>query len=493
YNFSNFIDNNNGGFAFQGWTVRNVGGTNYLRSGVYALPPSNQAHNFTGEIGYNMTPATRFDGTFVYGLQLQNDPFVAATQNSYVTGDPTMSAQLASNPGSLNGLVQTFFGKAGVSSRPISKLDLHADYTTDVRAPATSSMWIYGNPTDNTSLKYREAVPEGWMKQSVELKAGYHVTPSTRVTLGYAFRDNQRSNAITHETQENEGSVKVHTMFTDNLLGSIGYTYNDRTASTPDFSLWNYQINSDCGSSVSGTLGCQQVPFYEAARTENAVSLNLMDNITHATSANLFVKFADDQYHTDNAVYSGVTNPSVGLNHDYNLQIAPSVNYRLSDSIETHVFYSFMRDYRSMRALNNATNPTTPGVGYYSETSVYDIHTAGVGGDWKATDKWKFGADYTVSYGDQRFSQNGSWDTTEAGQTYGGDPSLSAGSMDHVLRLHASYDYTKAMQFYAGYEFDSLDMSDWALTGASVGQILTGDVPARYNVSTILTGLKLKF
>jgi MtrB/PioB family decaheme-associated outer membrane protein len=504
YNFSNFIDNNAGGYAFQGWNFAAVSNglaapntryTSYEMNGIYALPPSNQAHEVTGEVGYNVTPSTRINGTLKYGLQLQNDPFDAATGNAYTLTNATTSRQLASNPGSLNGFVNTIFGNAAVTSTPMDKVNLRASYTADLRDPETKSMGIYGDPTDTTALKYRLAVPEGWTKQGIALEAGYHILPSTRATLGYAFRDDRRSNAITHETQENEGSAKVHTTFTPNLMGSIGYVHNERTASAPDYSLWNVQINSDCGSSVAAgnTLGCQQVPFYEAARTEDAVTTNLMGTIAPDASANLFIKFANDQYHNNNATYNNVVNPSVGINQDYSLQIAPSLNYHLSEDTNVHVFYTFLRDYRTMRALNAGSGVTVPGVGYYSETSTYDIHTAGVGGDWHATDKLKLTADYTVSYGNQAFSQGGSWDTTQASQTFGGDPNLSTNSMDHVVRLNAAYDYTSAAELFVGYEFDSLSMSDWAMTGASVGQVLTGDVPARYNVSTVMAGMKLKF
>ena len=52
--------------------------------------------------------------------------------------------------------------------------------------------------------------------------------------------------------------------------------------------------------------------------------------------------------------------------------------------------------------------------------------------------------------------------------------------------------YDKNTLLYLGYEFDSLDTSDWALVGASLGQILTGDVPAKYNVSRIIAAATVK-
>ncbi len=521
YNLSNFVDHNSSGYAFQGYNfvaINNsqVAGstpsfTSYAMSGNYALPPNNQAHTVTGEFGYNLTPTTRFNATAVYGLQMQNDAFVPATGNAYILGNPGYSANLGSNPSSLSGLVNTFFGNAAVTTRPLPNLNVKASYTIDVRDPQTSSQWIYGDPTDTaaanpnvtgaagTSLKFRQAVPESWTKQTVALEAGYQVLHNTRLTVGYAYRDFDRENAITHHTADNEGSVKVNQTFSSNLMGSLGYVHADRTASAPDFSLWNTQINSDCGSNLTtATLGCQQVPFYEAARTEDAITAALIGTLHNDLSASLIGKFTNNDYHDQNALYvdNGVvtSNPSVGVNRDYNVSVGPTVNYRLSSDLEGHLFYSFVRTYRTMRALNAGApaTQTTPGVNEYSETSTYDIQTAGVGGVWKATNELKLGADYIYSYGDQRFNQSGAWDTNQ-GAGLPGDPTLKTNSGNNQFRIHATYEFTPSTQFYLGYRFDSLDMTDWALVGASAAQVLTGDVPAHYNVSTVMAAMKMKW
>jgi len=497
YEFSNFVDNKSSGYAFKGWNFTSIQDpvtstyTSYARSGVYSLPPSNQAHTFTGQIGYNVSPTTRLNGTIVYGLQLQNDQFAAATNNAFVLNDAARSAQLASNPMSLNGLVQTFFGSAAMTSRPLPKLDLRASYTIDARDPRTNAMWIYGNPTDNISLKYREAVPESWTKQKVEISAGYHVLPETRVTVGYTFRDDHRGNAITHDTRENEESVKVISTMATGVTGSLGYVHSDRTASAPDYSLWYTQIPSDCGGPTIDTLGCQQIPFYEAARTQDAFTGLLTAAIDRKTSLSLFGKYSNDNYHNPVAPYNGIVSPSVGINHDYSIQAGPDLAYQVDKDEEVHAFYTFLRTYRAMRALNDQDNPTGPGA-YYSEATTYDIHTAGVGGSWRASDKLKFSADYVYSYGNQRFVQSGSWTSGEADQPYGGDPLLNTSSANHLFKVHATYDYSPATSFYLGYQFASLDMTDWALVGASVGQVLTGDIPAKYNVSTVMAAMTLK-
>jgi len=500
YEYSDFTDHNHLGYMFQGWNFaayKNVAVTpntytSYAKSGDYSLPPSNRAHTITGEVGYTIDPTTRLYGNIVYGLQLQNDPFPAATSLGYfgLPAAASLQAQLASNPTSLDGLVQTFFGNVALTSRPVSNLDIRVSYTIDVRDPHTHAMWIYGDPTDTTALKFREAVPESWTKQDFVVTAGYHITPSTRVTVGYTFRDAHRGNAITHNARDNEVSAKIYSTFTEGVTGSLGYVHSDRTASAPDYSLWLVQIASDCGSTITA-LGCQQVPFYEAARTQDSVTGNLTATLDQKTSLNFYGKYTVDQYHLPATPYNGVVTPSVGINRDYSIQAGPDLTYQVDKDTDLHAFYTFLRTFRAMRALNDQSNTTSGGT-FYSEATTYDVQTAGIGGNWRANDKLKFGADYIYSYGSQRFAQSGSWDTSEAGQTFPGDPLLSTASANHQVKIHATYDYSPDTSFYLGYQFASLDMTDWALVGASVGQVLTGDVPAKYDVSTVMAAVTLK-
>ena len=513
YQFSNFIDHNADGFAFEGWnfTAVRTGAASpftyasYESSGVYSLPPSNEAHTVKAEVGYNLDPETRLNGTFVYGLQLQNSAFVSPTLNQFALNN--FGSYFNSNPTSLDGMVNTWFVNLAANTRPMKDLDIKVSYTLDSRDTQTSPMAIYGDPTDAitpTTINFtpapvgsgcsttpcavpwqRLAVPESWTKQSVVLEANYRIDPTTRITVGYTFKDDHRTNAITRQAETNEESVKIYTTAIPDVVAWVGYVHSDRTASAPDFSLWTQQIMSDCISQTNaiftpGTLGCQQVPFYEAPRTEDAVNGMATGSIGQNFSYSLFGKYSADEYHNPPAVYNSITNPAVGIYRDYTLQAGPDLDYRLDKDTDFHFFYTFLRDYRAMNALNNLG--TT-----YNVISTYDIHTAGVGVTWRCTDKLKFAADYNYSYGGEGFNQGGSWGSQAAG-----DPLLNTRSSIHQVKVHATYEYSEATSIYVGYQFDSLFMSDWALVGASTGQVVTGDVAPMYNVSTVMAGLTLK-
>jgi MtrB/PioB family decaheme-associated outer membrane protein len=492
YEFSDFIDHNPNGYAFQGWNFAAfkspapVTFTSFAKSGDYALPPSNQAHTITGEVGYNIDDTTRVYATAVLGLQMQNAAFVPATSLGYfkLAVAAPLAAQLASNPGSLDGYVDTGFANVTLTSRPMTDLDLTASYKIDTRDPHTKAMAIYGDPTDTTALKLRQAVPESWTKQDLTLQAGYRVLPETRITAGYAYRQQHRGNAITHDTSDNEFSASLHSMLTDTFTGTLNYLHAERTASAPDWSLWLVQIPSDCGSTLAA-LGCQQVPFYEAARTQDSINGNLSGMLDNDTSISIFGKYNADTYHSPSAAFNNVTTKSVGLNRDYSVDAGPDLNYRVNKDASLHFYYTFERAYRDMRALNNQS--VAGGLPYYRVASTYDIHTGGAGGTWQVDEQWKLVGDYTLSYGGEHFAQSGNWNSG-----FPGDPILDTKSLIHQLKLHADYQYSERTSYYFGYEFDSLDNTDWALVGATVGQVLTGDVPAKYNVSKIMVAMTMK-
>jgi len=493
YRFSSFNEANLGGYQFEGWNFSAYNNTttktytSYEKNGVYDTPPSNFAHDFRGEIGYDFGPSTRVMATAAYGLQMQNSAFVPATEIGYITTNPagaSLAAQLASNPGSLNGLVETFFGNVVFTSSPLPKLNLKAVYSIDGRTPETKSMWIYGDPTDTTALKYREAVPESWIKQKIALEAGYYVLPETKVTAGFQFQNDQRTNTITALAQDTQASLAVHSMLTDTITGSVDYAHAVRSASAPNFNFWLNEIQADCGSTITA-LGCQQVPFYEAARVEDTVNGRASATLSEAASLSVFGKYDTNNYHVPALAYNGILNPSAGLQQMSNIQAGPDLNYVFSQNAEVHFYYTFLRYSRDLRNLNS--NNIAGGANYYTVNSTYDIHSTGVGAVWHVLDNLKLVGDYLFSYGGESFVQVGNWDTG-----YPGDPLLNTRSVNNQVKLHMDYAYSPTTEYYLGYEFDSLDTADWELIGATAGQVLTGNLPPKYNVSKITAAMKIK-
>ena len=75
----------------------------YQMASLYSTPPSNNAYYFTGNLGYNLTPRTRFNFNGRYGYELQNNEFPANNADPNLTYLNTLPAF---GPGNLNALGQ---------------------------------------------------------------------------------------------------------------------------------------------------------------------------------------------------------------------------------------------------------------------------------------------------------------------------------------------------------------------------------------------------
>ena len=471
YTFSKFTDNNTA-IDFQNVNTTTTGA-------VYVLPPSNMAHQFTGQVGYNLGETTRLNFNGVYGLQLQNDNFQPATLNTAVA--------VASPPrNSLDGLVQTVFGNVALSTQPMPKTDLRISYTVDLRENNTPAEYgVEGLRLDNgsgvTRLTPRTPLNESWTKQTATITAGYRILPSTRVTLGYTYRDTDRSDALIKTNTENEASAQVHTTFGNSTTGSLGYTHSVRTASVPNYQIWS-QIQAggaDCGQTNGGyTPDCVQIPYYMAGRTEDAVKERLTQSIGSDASASFGVGFANDHY------------PSVnyGRTRDYKITAGPDLNYRFSPDTEAHAFYTFERSYNTFDD-NSVANPGAHPQDNWSETTTADTHTFGMGGTTKPFGDVKVGADYYFSYGFSDFAESGVI-AGVVGAPIDQLPNVT--SMLNSFKLHGEYEYAPGVTLYLGYGFDRLISNDWAMYGATAAYS-SGEGNPSYAVHSVISRVSFKW
>jgi MtrB/PioB family decaheme-associated outer membrane protein len=522
YSFSNFRDNQ-AGFYFesleeaQASVTRSSSGAAISKTtttvtlngvvdpltGTYALPPSNMAHQLSGQVGYNINSTTRVNANATYGLQLQNQGFDPATTTAGQWAFGSNAALLGSNPSSLNGIVQTLFGNLAITTRPMPKMDLRASYTVDDRQSDTGNRNLWGDARDSaptqstvvsagagapgpvvttsTGLTFRTAESNSWVKQTANAEAGYRVLPSTKVVVGYNYRQVDRTDAITAQTKENEGYIKISSTFAEGLTGSLRYNHSDRTASDPNYSFWNSQTGSDCGDSVAGSLKCAQIPFYEASRIQDAVQGRLTAVLGDDASASLYGKFENDHY-----------GANTGVTEEYKISAGPDMNYRLSSDAAVHTFGMYQRVFRGI-ATDGGTSPGTSGNqgGSAQVASTDDTYTAGIGGAYKVSDKLKVGAEYVFSYGEENIFETGYWNS--------GAPSLlpNVTTMDNSVKLNADYEFVPGVDFLVGYAFDRFTMNDWAMWGTTNGNVgnstTSGQGNPNYNVHTVTSRVAFKW
>ncbi len=473
YTFSKFTDNNT--------AVNFVNFKTTTNGAIYVLPPSNMAHQVSGQVGYNLNDDTRLNINTVYGLQLQNDDFQLATHDNAVT--PPLPSQ-----GSLNGFVQTLFGNVALTTRPLPKTDLRLAYTIDTRSNNTNTL----NPVDGlrsdagsaSKIMYRTPLNESWVKQTAQVTAGYRILPSTKLTLGYTWRDTERSDALIKSSSENEVAAKVRTTFSDETTGSVGYTHAIRAASAPNFAIWNQLVSGggDCGQSASGNIvDCAQVPYYQAARTQDAVKARLNQVLGADASAGLVM----------NAVHDRYPNVSYGRTSDYKIMSGPDLNYRFSPDAEAHAFYTYERTFSSFND-NSIANPAANPSYNWKEYSTSDTHTVGLGGSIKPISNLKIGADYNLSYGMMDFAESGNFLGTAVNSLASAQlPTVT--SMLNSFKLHGEYEYVPGVTLYLGYGYDRLTSNDWALVGTVSQAYTSGQSNPSYAVHSVVSKVSFKW
>jgi MtrB/PioB family decaheme-associated outer membrane protein len=509
YMFSNFKDNLSefnaqnpfalGALAGSG----NFSGTGATPGGItapYALPPSNSAHQVSVMAGYNLSPTTRVNANFAYGLELQNDP--------YVTG----SGNAASNPyvprSSFDGLVQTFNGNVAVIAQPLPKLDVRLAYTIDDRDNQSPSN-AYGVNTRSTAttsaggdcaftvggvpgLCYN--LPYSFEDQTFTGEAGYSILPHTKVSLNDTFETTYRNYADASFVTSNTVTAKVRSQLGDDLFGALSYSHQDRDAhnyvnGNTWAALTNGGVNPDTPSAF--------LVFFEASRKHDEVKGTLDYAPIHSVNTTLMVKFSNDNYpDTQN-----------GLRNNYNFLIGPDVSWDISPSLTAHGYYTYQQVYYEQSSLYTSGSNFTTGNGYYvpwTNKTTDSVHTLGVTMDWQAIPAvLKFSVNYNFSYGDTAYALGDGMALIGTGQTTQTTPAAltlqalpDITSTLNMISIRGEYTFRPNMTVIFGYEFERFSYKDFmADTSATTyaNALLPGSLNPNDSVQVVGAGLRVRF
>src|SRR5262245_23844061 len=186
-----------------------------------ALPPDNQSHQLYLTGGYGVTSTTRANFKVAYAKATQDDPFINVPLRAGVT---------TSN---LQGRVDTTLAQAGITSRPIPKLTLLADFRYENRDDRTPQFQYgaRGSTTDGTndvrSIKTTAATVE----------ASYQLPDSYRLTGGIGWDEKKRNTApirivsYRETTDELAYRLELRRMMSETLTGAVSFVHSDRDGS----------------------------------------------------------------------------------------------------------------------------------------------------------------------------------------------------------------------------------------------------------------------
>ncbi len=496
YTYNSFTDN---GTAWNGFnpfgftsnagpiagTAANLAASANIRSS-YALPPSNMAHQIKLQFGYNLTPTTRVNANFQYGLMNQNAAYVASTGNANFTpiGPPRSS---------FDGTIQTVFGNVAITAMPLPKLDVRASYTIDDRNNLSSRagyrQYINDAYTANPSVLMN--LPASYTNQKAKLEAGYRVLPNTKLTVGYSYEATHRTYSNTNDVSSGEFSAQVRTSLLETVQASLRYMHQDR---------WAGSYNR---GGVFAALGLTTVSdyygyynYYLASRVRDEAKGTIDYSPLPGLTASLVGK-ADYDFYPSSAM---------GLKSNNNFSIGPDITYEFSKLLSMHAFYNYQKIFfNSNSMVTNATcngNGTTLTAGsgclnngIWNQKTNDETHTFGASLDWQPIpDVLKVSVDYTLSYGNTSytFADGGIYSFPTAGNV--GTAGLfiqalpSTTGLLNSISLHAEYKIRENISLIGGYAFERFSYKDYAYAAGSTqfsNAVFAGDNKPNYAVHVV--------
>jgi hypothetical protein len=330
-------------------------------------------------------------------------------------------------------------------------------------------------------------------------------------------------------------------MFGSAFMGRITGSYGDRSGVLDYWTAWQ---NLETGSPAFAA-GTPSGAYYQAPMT--LASVNLRGDYTPGGpfSGGVSFKAENDDFHYPNTTDgTGTTTPInlanqvYGVKSDYNLTASIDGNYRASDAVNFHAYYTYEQIFfnnlgngecansNGLVAAATATAPAqycTGSAGYFQNKYTSGVSTVGLGGEWQATDKLKFTADYTFAYGSVLFGNfNGVFvPANQLAYTYQNVSNYpDENSTMNALTLKAKYALSDNVEFGVGVGWSMFRSSNWndqqpaveakctsnaVNTCASVGTTTTtnnansinilnpGYSSPNWNVGLVMASLKIKW
>lgn len=520
YTYSKFTDHNIGAILPYAVSQTALSATSgpYGQSSLYSTPPSNSAHYVTVMFNDKLAPRTRLTFNGRFGVELQDANFPA---NSADPGlNPAMGAPTYSWWTHLNSMNQGTSGtrlgaeawvyqaNVSFSTELADHLDGRIVYNLDARDASWNErqVWFGGASLDANANSFAYSVPQNWVKQTGSAELNYLVLPesSTKVTATYAFNNTTRTNAQVQHSQTNTIGLNISSMIGKSVLTRLSWEHANRAGELHYGIAWGNLENGvpDLDNTPSGA-------YYQAPMVSDAVTLRADYAPEGDLSGGMYVKFANNRFHypavdsvatPTNAGDWTIAGVGEGITHNSTLTLGPDLNYRMSTSLNLHLYYTYERIYFDNRGngacaeLNTGTCLGT--AGYFQNKYTSEVHSAGMSSDWSITDKFKLSGEYNFSYGAVLFGQFNGVAVSTVSQSYQNVTNYpDINSSMHDLRVTASYQFSDVIEASLLYRYSMFTNTDWQFvpvpviattnTGTAISIVNAGYGPPDYNVSSI--------
>ena len=357
-------------------TVALTTGLRSILQAPMALPPDNQAHQLYVSGNYSFTNTTRATFKYAYTHATQHENFLSQG----LTGAPGGRSDLG-------GVLDTNLVQAGLTSRPIPRLNFLANVRyedRDDKTPIAAYNLEGTNTFTNGHISYK--------KLTGKLEGTYALEPNTRATLGVDYDSIDRGefvstdqvaglSALRRKVHETGVRAELRHTMSDSLSGYLSVVHSEREGSSwlkPNSGALTgvFPASADCVSSGANACIFNRTgifPYMLENRRRDKVRV-----LADWSPADRFSVQLSGDYGRDN--YSGPTEK--GLDHTGMYLLGIDASYVVSDALKLTAYYSY----------SEQTLKVSHSTGYIADLADQNS-TLGVGALWKATPRLNLGAD----------------------------------------------------------------------------------------------------
>jgi MtrB/PioB family decaheme-associated outer membrane protein len=396
--------------------------------GQLARAPDNDYHKLSATLGYDALEHTRVNAHLAVSRLTQNESFLPYTVN------PGLGAPLPTND--LDGAVKNTLIRLGVSSRPLPRMQVNANYTFSHRDNYSSRGTYDYVVTDlfNAAVA-RENLPYSFKQQLFRSNAAYRLSNRSDMSLGFDYDKMERKYQEADDTEEKTLWGKLRFRPNESVDASVKYTYADRNNSNYD--------------SVAQIIPPQNqlMRLYNLAdRTRNKVSGALSITPTSALTLGLSADYYNDDY----------DNTTLGLTKAKGSSYTADLSYFINENLTTTAYYT-----REVLKSDQAGSQGFGNPDWFMDDENAS-NTTGVGINWTAIpDKLDIGADLVYSDYTGKIDYDNTVDY----------PDLESTLIS--VRLHGTYRMKNNISVKLAYRFEDYSEDDWAKDGIGVATLPT--------------------
>lgn len=479
YTYSRYENN------LDAFIVQNPGSIGQI--GRMGLMPSNDYHQLHATGAYNFGKSTRLTTKLSYGVAAQDEAFL-----------PYNFAGVMPSRTSLDGEVIKTQADVTLITRPSEKSSLKLGYQYndhDNRTPRSDFRYAGADGAQgaaNTAFDRRN-VPISNTEHKYLVDGDYQLGMSTVLRGLLEYKQVKYTLTDRTETETSKAGLEVRKPLFEQFLGSLGYSYTQRTGSSYDKntffreSYFSPTFQSATELNAHPSLRSYLYSDFNENRVRASGNWAIGETLSLQTGVDgYYQKYRGPDCDTvvDPLAAGGISGTlsatCLGRNLAKGGSASIDLQWQPEENLAAFTFLNYAEtstDQTGRVWTRNNANSTNEAQNWFAALTYLD-QTAGVGAKWQPNELWDVGGQYVYSYGEGKTG-------IATGANLTSSPVPDTTMIRHAVQLYAKWNFNRKTTIRFNYLYESLRSNDWAYDGltptSSVNNVLlTGQTSPKY-------------